>query len=140
VTIHETVKELDAGPVAARRAFPIGPDDDAGAVFARAAELAVDLLDEVLPHPVFAPPEAEPTYAATIEPADRELDPSRPPRELVSQVRALSPHIGARAELHGRRVTVWRARVGADGGFEPLEVQPEGGRRMAVDAWLRGVR
>ena len=30
-------KELDAGPIAAQRAFPIGPEDDAGAVFARAA-------------------------------------------------------------------------------------------------------
>src|SRR5205809_1684072 len=53
VTIHRTVAELDAGPIAAQRAFPIGPDDDAGTVFARAAELAVELLDEVLPEPEF---------------------------------------------------------------------------------------
>jgi hypothetical protein len=58
----------------------------------------------------------------------------------VRVVRALSPHIGARAELEGRPVTVWRARVGDDGGFEPLEVQPDGGRRMPVDAWRRGLR
>ena len=38
------------------------------------------------------------------------------------------------------RVTVWRARVGEEGAFEPLDVQPEGGRRMAYDAWLRGLR
>jgi len=55
-------------------------------------------------------------------------------------VRALSPHIGARTELEGRRVTVWHARVGDDGSFEPLEVQPEGGRRMEVTAWRRGLR
>ena len=48
VTIHETVKELDAGPVAAQRAFPIGAEDDAGAVYAHAAETAADLLAEVL--------------------------------------------------------------------------------------------
>src|ERR687898_2450557 len=46
VTIHETVKALDAGPIAAQRAFPIGPDDDAGTVYARSAELAAELLDE----------------------------------------------------------------------------------------------
>src|SRR5439155_19006801 len=51
VAVHRTVAELDAGPIAAQRAFPIGPDDDAGTVFARAAELAVELLDEVLPEP-----------------------------------------------------------------------------------------
>jgi methionyl-tRNA formyltransferase len=140
VTIHETVRELDAGPIAAQRAFPIGPEDDAGAVFARAAEVAVELLDDVLPEPTFVPQQGEPTYAAKLEPADRELDLSQPARELVDRVRALSPHIGARAELHGRRVTVWRARVGPDGAFEPLDVQPEGGRRMAYDAWLRGLR
>ena len=140
VTIHETVKELDAGPVAARRAFPIGPEDDAGEVYGRAAEVAVELLRDVLPRPVFAPQEGEPTYAAKLEPEDRELDLSRPARELVNRVRALSPHIGARAELEGRRVTVWRARVGEDGAFEPVEIQPEGGRRMELEAWLRGLR
>ena len=51
VTIHETVKELDAGPIAAQRGFLLTPEDDAGAVYARAAELAVELLDEVLPEP-----------------------------------------------------------------------------------------
>jgi len=54
--------------------------------------------------------------------------------------RALSPHIGARAVLHGRPVTVWRAGVAEDGSFAPLEVQPEDGRRMEYSAWLRGLR
>ncbi len=40
VTIHETVAALDAGPIAAREAFPIRPEDDAGTVFARAAEVS----------------------------------------------------------------------------------------------------
>jgi methionyl-tRNA formyltransferase len=142
VTIHETVEALDAGPVAARESFPIGPDDDAGAVFANAAAVAARLLDEVLtdPAPAFHPQEGEPTYAEKIRPEDRVLDLERPAQELVRVVRALSPHIGARTELEGRRVTVWRARVGDDRGFEPLEVQPEGGRRMEYAAWLRGLR
>jgi methionyl-tRNA formyltransferase len=139
VTIHETVKELDAGPVAAQRAFPIGLEDDAGAVFARAAELAVELLDEALPEPSFAPQKGEATYAEKITVADRELDWSRPPEELLNRIRALSPHIGARGELHGRRMTIWRARL-EDGKLVPVEVQPEGGRRMEYRAWLRGLR
>lgn len=142
VTIHETVAALDAGPVAAREAFPIGPEDDAGAVYERAAEVAARLLDGVLddPSPRFAPQAGEPTYAERIRPEDRRLDLERPPDELVRVVRALSPHIGARAVLEGRAVTVWHARVGADGAFEPLEVQPDGGRRMSADAWRRGLR
>src|SRR4051812_15674160 len=55
VTIHRTVKELDAGPVATQAAFAIEDEDDAGSVFARAAELAADLLEGVLA-------EAEPAF------------------------------------------------------------------------------
>jgi methionyl-tRNA formyltransferase len=141
VTIHETVRELDAGPIAAQRALPIGLDDDAGAVSERAAAVAVELLDEVLPEPTFRPqPEEGVTYAHKIGPEDRELDWSRPARELHDRIRALSPHIGARGELHGRRVLVWRSRLADDGGLEVLEVQPEGKRRMTYEEWTRGLR
>ncbi len=142
VTIHETVAELDAGPVAAQESFPVHPDDDAGAIYRRAAEVAARLLDGVLadPAPQFTPQTGEPTYAEKIRSADRQLDLARPAGELVRVVRALSPHIGARAVIEGRPVTVWRARVGDDGAFEPLEVQPDGGRRMSVEAWRRGLR
>ncbi len=143
VTIHETVKELDAGPIAAQHSFPIAVDDDAGAVFARAARVAVELLDEVLAAdaPVFVPQATDGvTYAEKITPADRVLNLDLPAAELVRRVRALSPHIGARTELHGRPLTVWRAAVGSDGAFEPVEVQPDGGRRMDAADWLRGLR
>jgi methionyl-tRNA formyltransferase len=141
VTIHRTTSELDAGPVAAQEAFDVAPDDDAGAVFARSAAIAARLLDDVLASPRFEPQSADGvTYAEKIAAADRELDLSRPAHELVNRVRALSPHIGARAEIDGAKLLVWRARVGDDGGFEPLDVQPEGGRRMPYDAYLRGRR
>jgi methionyl-tRNA formyltransferase len=140
VTIHRTVKELDAGPIAAQRAFPIGEQDDAGAVYEKAARLAVELLDEVLPEPEFTPQTDDGmTYAEKITAADRELDWEAPPEELLNRIRALSPHIGARAVLHGRPVTVWKARV-AGSRLEPLEVQPDGKRRMAYDEFLRGLR
>ena len=94
VTIHETVESLDAGPIAAVAAFPIGREDDAGVVFARAAEVAARLLDAVLadPAPTFRPQEGEPTYAEKIGPDDRRLDLARPAEELVRVVQALSPH------------------------------------------------
>lgn len=147
VTIHRTVPELDAGPIAAQRRLAIGPDDDAGAVYARSAELAVELLDEVLPRPTFAPqPEEGATYAAKLTAADRELDWTRPPRESLDRIRALSPHVGARGTVGGRRLVVWRARpadpgaVLVAGGLELLEVQPEGRRRMSGAEFLRGLR
>jgi methionyl-tRNA formyltransferase len=138
VTIIELVEELDAGPIAAQSAFRIGLDDDAGAVYAAAAEAAERLLAE-LPRATRPQPEDGVAYAEKIAAADRELDWSRPPRELHDRIRALSPHIGARGELHGRRVVVWRSRL-VDGRLELLEVQPEGRRRMSYDEFLRGLR
>jgi methionyl-tRNA formyltransferase len=142
VTIHRTVEALDAGPVAARRAFPIEPEDDAGAVFERAAAVASELLYDVLAgEPRFEPqPEEAATYAEKLTPADRELDWTRPPQELLNRIRALSPHVGARAVVDGRTLTVWRARLGPDGTLELLEVQPEGRRRMSYEEYLRGRR
>jgi methionyl-tRNA formyltransferase len=140
VTIHRTSAELDAGPIAAQRKFVIAPDDDAGAIYAKSAPIAVDLLEQVLEQPRFEPqPEEGVTYAEKLTAADRELDWSRPPEELLNRIRALSPHIGARTELNGRDVILWRARVD-DGRLEPLEVQPAGGRRMAYAEFLRGIR
>jgi methionyl-tRNA formyltransferase len=140
VTIHRTTPELDAGPIAAQEAFDIAPDDDAGAVYARSAEIAARLIGDVLPEPDFEPqPGDGATYAEKITAADRDLDLTRPASELVNHVRALSPHIGARAVVDGRPLVIWRARE-RDGSLELVEVQPEGGRRMPYDAYLRGLR
>ncbi len=140
VTVIRLVEELDAGPVGAVEPFSIGPDDDAGAVYDRAAQVAPGLVERVLESQEFQEQEGEATYAEKIGPADRLLDRSRPAKELHDRVRALSPHIGARGQLHDRPVIVWRTRVGADGRLEVLEVQPEGGRRMTLAEFERGIR
>jgi methionyl-tRNA formyltransferase len=78
------------------------------------------------------------TYAEKIGPADRELD-LEDPVDAWRRVRALAPHIGAWATFEGRRVIVWSARL-EDGAFVPLEVQPEGRKRMTYAEFLRGAR
>ena len=142
VSLIRLVRELDAGPIAAQRAFPIGADDDAGTVFATAAVVATELLDGVLadPEPTFHDQIGEVSYAEKVSSADRLLDLTRPAGELVDTVRALSPHIGARADVRGHSIMVWRARVGDGDSFLLEEVQPDGGRRMSYEAWLRGLR
>jgi methionyl-tRNA formyltransferase len=145
VTIHRTTAELDAGPIAAQRGFPIEPQDDAGAVFRRAGELAAELLDEVLAAPSFRPqPDEGVTYADKLTAVDRELDWSGEPEELLNRIRALSPHVGARGVVNERELTVWRARPAEErselvvDGLELLEVQPDGRRRMTGAEYLRG--
>jgi methionyl-tRNA formyltransferase len=140
VTIIKLVPELDAGPIAAQRAFAVAEDDDYASIAARTAELGVELVEQVLPEPSFTPqPEEGVTYAEKIGPEDRALDWARPPEELLNRIRALSPHIGARGELQGRPATIWRARI-EDGKLVPVEVQPDGRRRMSYDEFLRGLR
>jgi methionyl-tRNA formyltransferase len=139
VSVIRLVEELDAGPIGAWRDLSIGGDTTAGDVYAEAGRLAPELIDEALGNEFFSPQVGEPTYAEKIGPADRELDWSRPAKELYDRIRALSPHIGARGEVEGRNVIVWRARLDGDR-LELLEVQPEGGTPMSYDAWLRGLR
>jgi methionyl-tRNA formyltransferase len=138
VTIHRTVAELDAGPIAARESFELDAFD-AGQVFALAAEVAGRLLDAVIEDPGFEPqPDEGVTYAEKITAADRELD-LNDPLDAWRRVRALSPHIGAWTTMHGRRLTIWKARL-EDGTFVPEVVQPEGRSHMGYDEFLRGVR
>jgi methionyl-tRNA formyltransferase len=146
VTIHRTIPELDAGPISAQASFPIEPDDDAGAVYAKAGPLAVDLLEPALQGTAsFEPqPEEGATYAERLTPADRELDWTQPAAESLNRIRALSPHIGARGVVDGHPLIVWRARPGegelSAGGLELLEVQPEGRKRMRAAEYVRGLR
>ncbi len=86
---------------------PIGPEDDYGIVASDLAALSGDLVLRALdedPEPV-AQDEDGMTYAEKIGPDDRRLDPARTPAENARVVRALSPHIGAKAGELG----VWRA-------------------------------
>jgi methionyl-tRNA formyltransferase len=159
------VEALDAGPVAALERFDVGPDDDAGVVYARALELGLEPFARALRDAgsgglATVPQVGEPTYAAKITAADRALDPARPARELHDRVRALAPHIGARLALDGIGHTIWRTRVldagpsvgvlersgdilalgCGEGALEICDLQPPGGRRLPAADWLRGLR
>ena len=118
VTIHRTTAELDAGPIAAQRAFPIGPDDDAGAVYERAAVLAVELLDEVLPEPVFTPqPEEGATYAEKIGPPTASSTGRVPPASSRTGSGRSRRTSARAARSRARPVIVWRsARVSSTAG------------------------
>jgi methionyl-tRNA formyltransferase len=159
VAVIELVERLDAGPVHGLARFPIGPADDAGTVAARALELGLPLLLEALSGHTSGTPQAADgvTYAAKLTAADRDLDWVRPAAELDRLIRGLAPHIGARTQIDGRPVVIWRAHPTAAGPAAgeiapPLvigcggaalavdELQPAGGRRMTAAEYLRGLR
>jgi methionyl-tRNA formyltransferase len=156
VAIMRPTAELDAGPVFLMEREPIRPDDDYGTLAERLQRLGGDLLVRALdeqPAPAEQPAEGV-TYAEKITAEDRVLDGTqRTAAELDRIVRALHPHIGARAG----DLRVLRAEVVADGpaagelddrlvlgtregGLRLLEVQPPGKRPMEAGAYLRGHR
>jgi methionyl-tRNA formyltransferase len=165
VSIMRLTAGLDSGPVCLTGAEPIGPEDSYGALAARLQALAGELLVRALEErPAFVEQaEQGVTYAEKLGPEDRLLDPARPAVELERVVRALHPHIGARARLpDGAMLGVHRAKLAdadadADaagpglharggrlllgatpGALELLVVQLPGGRAMDAGAYLRG--
>ncbi len=165
VSIMRLAAGLDSGPVALREEVGIGQEEDFKALSARLASLGGELLVRALDLDAegrleFEEQDDEKTiYAEKIEPAERRLDPSRPAAELARVVRALTPHVGAYLEIAGdERLGVRRARpvdvsvkagevraewgallLGCGQGALRLEVvQPQGGKPMPVDAYLRG--
>jgi methionyl-tRNA formyltransferase len=141
VSIMRVTEGLDSGPVCLAQAEPIHPDDDYGSLAARLQVLGADLLVRALDErpPFVEQPEDGVTYAEKISAEDRTLDPDAPAAVNERIVRALHPHIGARLALtDGTFLGVHRARVGDDGTFELVEVQPPGGRPMAYADYLRG--
>jgi len=143
VSIMRLVEALDAGPVYAQRAEPIRPEDDYETLSRRLQQVSVELLQQVLATRPEPEPQSEDgvTYAEKLTAADRTLDPARPAAENVRIVRALHPHVGARLPLaDGTFLGIQEARVGDDGAFEPVTVQPPGRRPMPYADYLRGRR
>lgn len=156
---------LDTGPVIAQRAVPIGPEDDAGTLHDRLAELGGQMMVQALqdleegravPRPQS---EAGATYATKLTKEETFLDWRRSAEELERAVRAYRPMPGAETRLYGEPIKIWRAasedasgpagtvlRVESGGlvvacgkgALRLEELQRPGGRRMPAAEFLRG--
>ena len=155
---------VDEGPVGDLRFVHVPRDADAGEAYRLLAAPAADGLLATLAaiedgSVSWRPQEGEATYAPKIDKTERELRWNEPATAVVDRVRALSPVVGARTQIGGRELTVWRARAlseapepasdlpqsidrlilpAAEGWVELLEVQAPGGRRMPATDYLRG--
>lgn len=158
---------LDTGPTLHAEVVEIAPDDTTGTLRSRLVELAGPLLVRTLrdldtgavtPQPQ---DDGAATIAPKIDPAEAELDPSRPARELERRVRAMDPAPGAFVAFRGHRLKVWRGIVEpgdgepgriasvdpdgvaiqtGEGRLRLIEVQAEGKRRMPAADFARGHR
>jgi methionyl-tRNA formyltransferase len=147
---------LDTGPVYAREVVPIGEEQTADELRAQLVEVGTGLLVDRLATGLgeAVPQEGEPTYAAKIDPAELELDFSKPAVEvgrIVRLGRAWTTFRGARLQVVEARPvdegptppgTIEGLVVGAGGGtgLELRTVKPEGRQAQPATAWRNGAR
>jgi methionyl-tRNA formyltransferase len=159
---------LDTGAVLTAAPIAIAPDDTAGALHDRLAELGgrmiVDCLGRLADGPLEATPQDDnlATYAPKIGRAEAAIAWTNPAVVIERQVRAFDPFPGAHARFNGSPIKIWRAsaieggndaipgtvlsatREGVEvacGGNSMLrirELQRAGGRRLAALDFLRG--
>jgi methionyl-tRNA formyltransferase len=168
VTLFRLVGRMDAGPILDQVSSPIAPEESAGELLARLADLGTDRLLERLDDlpegwRFREQDEDKATPAPKLAAGEARLDWSRPSTELHRQVRAFSPEPGAHALFRGGRLKIRGARVADSGvsgepgafqglsGGEPLfacgsgilalsRVQPEGKRPQSGAEWAAGRR
>jgi methionyl-tRNA formyltransferase len=166
VAVMRVEEKLDTGTVCLMERTPISPDETAGELHDRLAELGAELMVRAL-HDLeqgalacWPQHEQGVTYAAKIEPGETRIDWSQPAVEVHDKIRGLSPHPGAwfEVELKGKRERVKALRSTlAEGEGKPgtvlddqltiacgkgsvrlLQVQRAGKRPMPVAEFRRG--
>ena len=124
VCVMQMEAGLDTGPVLARKATPIGPEDTAKTVHDRLAGIGAPLMVETLAALAAGEVSATPqpatgvTIAAKIDKAEARVDWTRNAAALGAQIRGLSPFPGAWCEIGDERVKLLMARpeAGTPGG------------------------
>ncbi|MDR5683020.1 MAG: methionyl-tRNA formyltransferase [Armatimonadota bacterium] len=167
VTVIRQTAELDAGDILAQREVPILPDDTAGTLEARLAQVGARLLVEVVDaigrgeaRPAPQDPAAA-SYFGKLTKEDGRIDWTHPAAQIERHIRAMEPWPKAFTFRGGERVAIRRGRVVSDegapgcvlrlteegfvvgtgeGALEVVEVQPASGRRMSAADYARGHR
>lgn len=166
VTTFFLKEKVDTGDTILMRRVPIGPEETAGELHDRLAELGARVVVETVSHIEDGTAEARrqderrASQAPKIFKEDAEIDWARTAEEVHNHVRGLSPYPGAWSEHAGTTLKLYRARpargMGApgevleasaeegllvacgEGALEVLELQREGRERMSAEAFLRG--
>jgi len=169
VTIMLMDEGMDTGPILAKRATEIHPEDTTGSLEDRLATLGAELLVDTVSRWVDGRIDAQPqddskaTYTRLISKAEAVIDWTLSAVELWRRVRAYNPRPGARTSWQGRLLKVLLARPDVEwrGSEEPgrvlelpdgvavatghgalllSEVQLAGKRAMGIQDFARGQR
>lgn len=117
VTIMLLDPGMDTGPILSQRAIPIAPDDTAGSLHDRLAQLGAELLIETLPRWLAGEIQPQPqdhskaTVTRMLTKEDGRLDWTQPAAALANRVRAFDPWPGAFTTWKGQQLKILKARA-----------------------------
>lgn len=166
VTAQHMVLEMDAGDIIDVEKTPIGENDTAGEVLDRLAVLGAGLLSRVLKRAESGDkccgkcqcPE-DVTYAPMLDKSMCPIDWNKTARQVHNHVRGLHPWPVATTEIQGTKFKIHATRVVegsgepgeilgltktglriacGEGAVEIIQLQAEGGKRMAAPDYFRG--
>jgi methionyl-tRNA formyltransferase len=128
VSLMQMDAGMDTGPVFIRETLDIGPEETAGELAERIAELAARVVrlhfERAVGGELVAEPQDESlaTHAPPIEPSHRLVDFAEPPENVVNLVRGMAPSPGAFTTARGKRLRLARVRAvpGESSGVEPV--------------------
>jgi methionyl-tRNA formyltransferase len=156
VTTQRMTAELDAGDVYLARETEIGPRETAGELHGRLAVLGAELLVDTLRGSFEAVPQdhGQATWAPPLAKEEGLIDGSLTVRQTDALIRGVTPWPGAHTFWQGKRLKLFGSEFAQEGGPQAgclslrcsdgtlliREVQPEGGRRMGAEDFLRGHR
>ena len=158
---------MDAGDVIEVSKTPIGPDETAGQLLDRLAELGADLLSKTLGRLANGEVEATPqdpaqvSYAPMLDKTMCPIDWNQTAQQIHNKVRGLNPWPVATTQIQGKCFKIYETKVidgSADaqpgtilsltktglqiacgqGIIEIRVLQAEGGKRMAAPDYFRG--
>lgn len=117
ITIMRMDPGLDTGPILNQRTIAIYPDEDAGSLANRLAELGAKLLVETLPGYLAGEIQPQPqdesqvTYAPMLSKEEGRLNFNQPAESLARRVRAFTPWPGAYTLWQGQPLKILRAHT-----------------------------
>ena len=167
VTIQQMDIGIDTGDIIAQEALTLAADETGGSLFdklaAVGASLCVKAMEQIASGTATRTPQDESaaTHTSMIRKDFGHIDWNKSAREIERLIRGLNPWPSAYTHLDGKTLKIWKATVkGSESGEKPGcivdvtkdailvqtgegvlqldEIQLEGKKRMACDAFLRG--
>jgi methionyl-tRNA formyltransferase len=152
---------LDTGDMLLKAETDIGPEENAVELGARLAAMGATLLVETLERIGSIVPRkqdaAQATYAPLLKKGDGLIDWRQPAQTIHNRVRGFQPWPGAYTRFRGQQLHVWKSGavpgesrqpgqllshplrvVCGEGALELIEVQLEGRKRIAAEAFANG--